>query len=91
METISSTVDINSDFVEPTHASMGSQYGTVQAASQYYQECCKVLAYLKFIQNAVEPCVFYKYVNEQMVLFILWVDDCCKILEAYGIAKTLEN
>ena len=21
--------------------------------------------------------MFYKYVNNQMVLFILWVDDCC--------------
>ena len=27
--------------------------------------------------NEAEPCIFYKYVNVHMVLFILWVDDCC--------------
>ena len=54
-----------------------TQYGTVQAALQYYRECCKALAYLKFNRNEAEPCVFYKSVNKQTVLFILWVDDCC--------------
>ena len=34
-----------------------TQYGTVQAALQYDQECCMVLAYLKVIRNKAEPSV----------------------------------
>ncbi|VEU33926.1 unnamed protein product [Pseudo-nitzschia multistriata] len=54
-----------------------TQYGTVQAALQYYRECCKALAYLKFERNAAEPCVFFKWKAKQLVVFVLWVDDCC--------------
>ena len=54
-----------------------TQYSTVEAALQHYCECCKALAYLKFNQNLAEPCMFYKYVNGQMVLLILRADDCC--------------
>ena len=32
---------------------------------------------MKFIRNKAEPCVFYKYVDGKIVIFILWVDDCC--------------
>ena len=68
-----------------------TQYGTVQAALQYYRECCKALAYLKFIRNKSEPCVFYKFVNNRMVLFILWVDDCCICGEKQSVLQAVKD
>ena len=55
-----------------------TQYGTIQAALQYYRECCKALEFLNFKKNPAEPCVFFKRVDEYLILFTLsWVDDCC--------------
>ena len=67
------------------------QYGTVQAALQYYRECCKALAYLKFICNKAKSCVSYKYVNGKIVIFILWVDDCCLCGEKHAVLQAVKN
>ena len=68
-----------------------TQYGTVQAALQYYRECCKALAYLKFIRNKAEPCMFYKFVNGKIVVFILWVDDCCICGEKQAVLQAVKD
>ena len=54
-----------------------TQYGTVQAALQYYRECCKALAFIRFSRNRAEPCVFFKWEEGYLVIFLIWVDDCC--------------
>ena len=68
-----------------------TQYGTVQAALQYYRECCKALAYLKFKRNPAEPCMFYKYVDGKMVLFILWVDDSCLVGDKAAVLQAVKD
>ena len=68
-----------------------TQYGTVQAALQYYRECCKALAFLKFKRNPAEPCMFFKWEDGQMVIFLLWVDDCCITGPKNLVLKTVKE
>ena len=49
------------------------------------------MAYLKFIWNKAELCVFYKYVNNRMVLFILWVDDCCICGDKQSVLQAVKD
>eukprot|EP00536_Pseudo-nitzschia_multiseries_P010827 jgi/Psemu1/27151/gm1.27151_g len=43
---------------------MKTQYGTA-------------LAFMKFERNKAEPCVFFKWEEEYLAVFLLWVNDCC--------------
>ena len=67
-----------------------TQYGTIQAALQYYRVCVKTLEFLGFKHNSAKPCLFYKFVEGEMIMFALWVDDCCISEPKHLVEKTVK-
>ena len=53
-----------------------SMYGTIQGALQWFREICMALKYLSWERNKSDPCLFYKWTDDKLVVFLLWVDDC---------------
>ena len=51
-------------------------YGTIQGALQRFRECCKALKFLKWTRSKADPCLSYKWIDNKLVIFLLWVDDC---------------
>jgi hypothetical protein len=51
-------------------------YGTIQGALQWFRECCKALRFLKWTRSKADPCLSYKWINNKLAIFLLWVDDC---------------
>jgi len=51
-------------------------YGLKQAAMQYWREMVKAFTYMQYERNKADPCLYFKWVNEKLVFWITWVDDC---------------
>ena len=51
-------------------------YGTVQAALQWYREMYLSLNYLQWNKSNINPCLWYKWMDGYLIVFLLWVDDC---------------
>jgi hypothetical protein len=51
-------------------------YGTIQGALQWFRECCKALSFLKWTRSKADPCLSYKWIDNKIVIFLLWDDDC---------------
>ena len=55
---------------------LATMYGTIQGALQWFREMVKALTYLQWIRNTCDPCLHYKWIDDKLVVFLLWVDDC---------------
>ena len=51
-------------------------YGTTQAALQWYREMYLSLNYLQWNKSNINPCLWYKWMDRYLIVFLLWVDDC---------------
>lgn len=40
------------------------------------ENCFKALSFINFERSEADPCLFHQCVNGELVLFLLWVDDC---------------
>ena len=54
-------------------------YGGIQSGLQWWREICKVIYYLKWKRHEVDPCLFVKWKNNRLILFLVWVDDALMI------------
>ena len=78
-------------------SSMGSvstAQNTVWNSASCFAVLSRVLqssAYLKFKRNPAEPCMFYKYVDGKMVLFILWVDNSCLVGDKAAVLQAMKD
>jgi Reverse transcriptase (RNA-dependent DNA polymerase) len=52
-----------------------SMYGLLQAARQFFLKFCKTMKKVGFRQSQSEPCLFYKKMNDHMILMAIHVDD----------------
>ena len=52
-------------------------YQLKQAAMQFWQEARKAMKYTEMKVNASDPCLFYKWVDRQLMMILLWVDNFC--------------
>jgi len=50
-------------------------YGTVQSAHRFWLETGKAVDYMGFEKSRVDPCLYYKWTDGGLVLWISWVDD----------------
>ena len=51
-------------------------YGLKQAAMQFWREMRQAFEHMEFNRNKADPCLYYKWVNNQLTVWITWVDDC---------------
>jgi hypothetical protein len=50
-------------------------YGLAQSAIQFWQECQMAMDAMNMAENAVNPCLFYQWVDGQLIVILLWVDN----------------
>ena len=51
-------------------------YGLKQAAAQFWKELLEALRFMKYERNKADPCLYFKWVNNKLIVWISWVDDC---------------
>ena len=51
-------------------------YGLKQAAYAFWRELLKAFAALNYTRSKADPCLYYKWDDEGLILWISWVDDC---------------
>jgi len=52
-------------------------YGLKQAAMQFWRKARKAMRATEMTVNKVDPCLFYKWKEEKLLLMLLWVDNFC--------------
>jgi hypothetical protein len=62
-------------------------YGTIQGALQWFRECCKALKFLKWERSKADPCLSFKWVDNRIIIFLLWVDDCLIAGQAHDVER----
>ena len=51
-------------------------YGLKQAALAFWSELLKALRHMKYERSKADPCLYYKWKESGIQLWISWVDDC---------------
>ena len=51
-------------------------YGLKQAAYAFWRELLKAFRAMKYKRSNADPCLYYKWNNDGLILWISWVDDC---------------
>jgi hypothetical protein len=50
-------------------------YGLAQAAIQLWRECQIAMDGMNMAKNAVDPCLFYQWIDGHITVILLWVDN----------------
>ena len=53
----------------------GPGYGAKQAAHQYYLELADVCEEIEMEKSEADPCCWFQWTNDGLVLMVSWVDD----------------
>ena len=51
-------------------------YRLKQAAMQFWREMRQAFTHMKYTRNEADPCMYFKWVDNKMVIWLIWVDDC---------------
>ena len=51
-------------------------YGLKQAAIMFWRELLKAMMYMKFKRSDTDPCLYYKWTENGLLVWLSWVDDC---------------
>jgi hypothetical protein len=51
-------------------------YGLKQAAYAFWRELLKAFKAMHFQRSKADPCLYYKWNDDGLILWISWVDDC---------------
>jgi len=64
---------------------MRTMYGQVNAAKNFWIELLAAMKHMKCVRSAADPCLYFKWVEDKLLMWISWVDDCV----AAGVTKTV--
>jgi hypothetical protein len=51
-------------------------YGLKNAARAYWNKLLACFKDMKYGRSQADPCLYFKWLNEQLILWVSWVDDC---------------
>ena len=51
-------------------------YGLKQAAVAFWKELLKAMLCMGFARSKADPCLYYQWTAEGLVLWVSWIDDC---------------
>ena len=51
-------------------------YGLKQAAIMFWRELLKAMNYMKFKRSDTDPCLYWKWTQNGLLIWLSWVDDC---------------
>jgi hypothetical protein len=49
-------------------------YGLAQSVIQFWRECRMAMDGMTMAKNAVDQCLFYQWIDKQLIVILLWVD-----------------
>jgi hypothetical protein len=58
---------------------LATLYGTKQAAKRFWLLLLKLMKQMGYKLNRVDPCVYYKWTNDGLLIWASWVDDCLHV------------
>ena len=50
-------------------------YGLRQDAAHFYKDLLKAFRFMKYARNQADPCLYFRQVKDELVIWISWVDD----------------
>ena len=54
-------------------------YGLVQAALMFWKEVLKAFYSMGYKRSKADPCLYFKWVDSKLILWLSWIDDCLVI------------
>ena len=54
-------------------------YGLKQAAMMFWRELLKAMVYMKFCRSNADPCLYWRWTTNGLLIWLSWVDDCVNI------------
>jgi hypothetical protein len=60
-------------------------YGLKQAAMAFWRELLKAFRSMGFDLSKVDPCLYFKWTQHDLVVWVFWIDDCLVIGNAEGM------
>lgn len=66
-------------------------YGLKQAAMAFWRELLRAMRFMGFERNKADPCLYYKWGRDGLVMWISWVDDCLCIGPKTAVMKSKQE
>ena len=51
-------------------------YGLRQASARFWKKLLKAFRFMNYTRNQADPCMYFRWVKGELVIWISWVDDC---------------
>ena len=51
-------------------------YGTKQAAMAFWKELLECMRDMKYDRSGADPCMYYKWTTDGLIIWLSWIDDC---------------
>jgi hypothetical protein len=62
-------------------------YGLVQAAYAFWRELLKALQDMKYTRSKADPCLYFSWTVDGLIIWLSWVDDCLVVGKKEGVLK----
>jgi hypothetical protein len=66
-------------------------YGTKQAAMAFWRKLVDVFIQMKYQRSKADPCLYFSWEDNQLVLWTSWVDDCLIVGKKECVLKAKER
>ena len=66
-------------------------YGLKQAAMQFWREMRQAFKHMEYDRSQADPCLYYKWINKKLTVWITWVDDCLIAGEEKVVERSKED
>jgi hypothetical protein len=66
-------------------------YGLRQSAKRFWLRILEVVRFLEYVKSQADPCLYFKWTNDGLCLWLSWVDDCLMIGPKNQVMKTREG
>ena len=66
-------------------------YGLKQAAYAFWRELLKAFKAMHYVRSQADPCLYYRWSDDELILWISWVDDCLVVGSKHQVLKAKEE
>ena len=66
-------------------------YGLKQAAKMFWKMLLKAMESMGFRKSWADPCLYFKWTDAGLVLWLSWIDDCLCVGEAEAVVKAKDD
>ena len=66
-------------------------YGTKPAAKAFWMKLLEALKGMKYEQSKADPCLYFKWTEDGLVIWLSWVDDCLICGKPEGVKNAKQD